>query len=484
MADTLDHVQSVGKCQLDRTTEGRAPGAFFKRATSRVIPADTIPGILGQAPEKGRSTMTRILAALLSMVLFAGISPDKAPAASIDLGGIKLRLPSVKVKPVYKPKRKTTTSSSTAQDLAASDPVWHVENQEGLLYATNNQGIWIGYTETGDMVMQLEAYEPLPGQQGDLIPVTAEINGKFYTTMSGRVANANMLVVDNLEPVLERFMTGRNVSLLFGGNLIYTHLKGSSAAIRQVRSGAEVQSRLNARGLVKPAANDQAVQDTNIIRYFLPGVEDTGEAEVRFDIVEGTGLVLYMRFLQIPGQGDPTHAIPLTTSETRRAIALLRKGEEWTDVARQNRVGLFSKRIGFADDENGAATEEAANTEGQDENNPPPDEGNSVAGESLGAGETVSQSARDQANDPSSQGQAPAPDKEALDFVAVNFNSYEDGSTSIQVEHSVKGYSRRFNLQVDQALKLADSLEATLEQASFRLEKREFDKEGVDSLFK
>ena len=76
------------------------------------------------------------------------------------------------------------------------------------------------------------------------------------------------------------------------------------------------------------------------------------------------------------------------------------------------------------------------------------------------------------------------PGDDPRNFKAANFNSYEDGTTSVQVEHSVEGFSRRFNLRLKDALALADILESTMEYASFRLEKRGFDLDKKDQLFK
>jgi hypothetical protein len=267
-----------------------------------------------------------------------------------------------------------------------------------------------------------------------------------------------------------------------------------------------MQRGLVAQGLVKPAPKEPAA-DTDAIRYFLPGVEPTGVAEVRFNIVEGAGLMLYAKFYAIPGHGDPEYALPMTKGEATRAVALIRKGKQWTDIAVKNHVGLFSKRIGFFDDVHGAdpaATETggkddsagkaAENTETDSsidirEKTAKPDEaaganeatsnetaGNETAGKETAGNETAGA-------DQATPSELTSKSEDPQDFKAVNFNSYEDGSTSIQIEHAVKGFSRRFNLSLENALKLADSLEATINGATSKLEKREYDTKEKDKLF-
>ena len=274
-------------------------------------------------------------------------------------------------------------------------------------------------------------------------------------------------------------MSGRDVSIAAAGASFGTHLKGSSSAIREVRGAATLQARLFAQGKVTVSKNEKVEENT--IQYFLPGVPNTGVVDVRFDIVEDVGLVLYMQFQAVIGHGDPAHTVRMTSSETNRAITLFRKAEEWTEVARKNRVGLFSKRLGFIDDVYGTEVKFQDGKEVQDD--------------STGISETskTKEASKDTRNaigasvpleeNLASPDENFIPGNDPQNFTAANFNSYEDGSTSVQVEHSVEGYSRRFNLKLADALELADSLEATLEYASFRLEKRGFDLDKKDQLF-
>ncbi|RMF00395.1 MAG: hypothetical protein D6773_11500, partial [Alphaproteobacteria bacterium] len=203
---------------------------------------------------------------------------------------------------------------------------------------------------------------------------------------------------------------------------------------------------------------------------------------------QGTGLVVYLKFARIPGHGDPDHAVPLTRTEARRAVALLEKSEKWSEIARKERVGLFSKRIGFVDDEL-AAPQRVMEVQTQSGTTQPDTR---QPGGSIGATDGDGSTAKKA--EPGGNAQAgsgietaraapPGGTEEPKDFIAVNFNSYEDGSTSAQIEHAIAGFSRRFNLTIDNALKLAKSTEATLDYATYRLEKRDLDFKEKSKLF-
>jgi hypothetical protein len=427
-------------------------------------------------------SMKPIIAIILAFTFSMPLSV-KAIAASIDLGGVSIRLPKL----TNKNSKNRSTSSQRSRDSTSSrssystHPRWQVLNQETHSYATNNQGIWIGYNDAGGMVLQLDMVVPAAFKKDGIVPIQVNINGRAFDTIQGVVASEMLIVAQGLEVerILDRLMSGRYVSIAAAGTSFGTHLKGSSSAIREVRSAATLQARLFAQGKVTVSKNEKVEENT--IQYFLPGVPNTGVVDVRFDIVEDAGLVLYMQFQAVSGHGDPAHTVRITSSETNRAITLFRKAEEWTEVARKNRVGLFSKRLGFIDDVYGTEVKFEVGTESQDDSvsisetskikEASKDKRNAIgASEPLEENLTSPDESFIQGNDPQN-------------FTAANFNSYEDGSTSVQVEHSVEGYSRRFNLKLADALELANSLEATLEYASFRLEKRGFDLDKKDQLF-
>ena len=148
------------------------------------------------------------------------------------------------------------------------------------------------------------------------------------------------------------------------------------------------------------------------------------------------------------------------------------KAGDWTEIAVKNRIGLFSKMIGYIDDVNGSVIDENKEVGSTIEK--------VVDGEDKSfCKEKLKQIAMIDGN------QLPDINEvDPKDFKALNFNSYEDGSTSVQIEHSLKGFSRRFNLGLDEAVKLAKVMDSTLEYASFRLKNRDLKLDEKGELFK
>lgn len=424
----------------------------------------------------------KAIALAAAMTIAAPPAVEIAQAATIDLGKVRIQLPRI-----VKKRSKRSYSRSTSQSSSyATHPRWSTVLEGNYRMATNGQGIWIGYDDTGAMAMQLELPSAVGSEVGSTVPVQIEINGRYYDSVVATVASESLLVVHGpeVERILGRLMSGRSVTAIAGSNRVATHLRGSSAAIREVRNEARIQARLYESGQVTigktaetqpPADTQEEVKDEEVTLYFLPGVAGYGVADVRFSIQEGRGLVIYMQFEGIEGHEDPPHSVTMNPRETARAVDLIRKAEEWTEVAKNNRVGLFSKRIGYIDD--GLAKQEEMAAEEAEE----------TAGETVGeAGNETGSETPETAGEEPSEGTAMGPEQpEAApkDFRAVNFNSYENGDTSVQIEHSVGGYSRRFNFTLDEALEFADFLENTVKVRSEQFENRELSEDEKEQLF-
>ncbi len=265
------------------------------------------------------------LAKFLRFVLSAAFlaAPLPALAVSIDLGGIRLPLP------IIVPDRPRTYGGGSVY----SQPRWHVVVQNSRRFATNDQGVWVGHDEAGNMVMQIEVAQA-PGEIKSMVAAQIDINGRYFTTVPATVASEHLVVVQggDVETILGRLMSGRSLRVTVGANAIETHLSGSSAAIRDVRAAAMVQRRLYAEGKVatpEPVDDEPEADDQDMITYFLTGVAGSGTAEVRFNIIEGTGLVLYAKFSKIPGYGDPEYSIPYTHTEAERAALLAELFSQW-----------------------------------------------------------------------------------------------------------------------------------------------------------
>jgi len=115
------------------------------------------------------------------------------------------------------------------------------------------------------------------------------------------------------------------------------------------------------------------------------------------------------------------------------------------------------------------------------------EEGEETAGETIGevgnqAGSEAPEKAGEEPGGETATGPE-QPEAAPKDFRAVNFNSYENGDTSVQIEHSVGGYSRRFNFTLDEALEFADFLENTVKVRSEQFENRELSEDEKEQLF-
>jgi hypothetical protein len=414
----------------------------------------------------GGGHMRPISKSLLSMFILTAFalvaSIPVMQAATVDLGGIRLYLPHV-----HSHRRSGTYNSGIN-----AHPRWYVAMQDGRSFATNNQGFWIGHDERGELVMQFQLAVPSTATLNSPVPIQFDVNGRYFDTVQGVLATPNLAVVHSadVERVIGRLMSGSRVAVTYSGNRIETHLRGSSDAIESVRRGAALQ-RTTFLQDQSTAKTEVPADDSSIVQYFLPGVKNNGTVEVRFDIVEGRGLVLYLNFSAIEGHGDPAYSMPLTKTEARRVIAMTAKATEWTEIARANRVALFSKRIGYVDDANGAPLPQ------------PTDEGDGTGPASPEKPAAATGSITTNTL-PAPSPKTAVAKADPLDFKAMTFNSYEDGTTSVQIEHSVQGFSRRFNMDMVEAQDLASTLESTLQYATFRLENRETNPDVKDELFR
>jgi len=103
---------------------------------------------------------------------------------------------------------------------------------------------------------------------------------------------------------------------------------------------------------------------------------------------------------------------------------LLARGEKWTTVAQKNKVGRFDKTIGI------------------------------VVG---------------QAN--------------SKDMTTINFKSYEDGSTAVQVEGMIAGYPKRFNFAIHNGLELATYLHEVVDRSVKDFQAKRMTKQEKNELF-
>jgi len=118
--------------------------------------------------------------------------------------------------------------------------------------------------------------------------------------------------------------------------------------------------------------------------------------------------LLLMGSIVVPAQGGAEgggHSMMLPVEQARNFISYLRKGPEWAKVARENKVGLFSKPIGDV----------------------------------IGA-----------------EGDA--------EHLSIKFVSDEQSNGSVRIEHVLGGVTRAFGLGINPALKFAAQAEHALEK--------------------
>jgi hypothetical protein len=119
--------------------------------------------------------------------------------------------------------------------------------------------------------------------------------------------------------------------------------------------------------------------------------------------------LLLMASIVIPAQDGAEgggHGMMLSVDQARDFIANLRKGPEWAEVARENKVGLFSKAIG-----------DVIGTDGEAEH------------------------------------------------LSIKFVSDEDSNGSVRIEHVLGGVTRAFGMGINPAVKFAAQAEHALETA-------------------
>ena len=127
----------------------------------------------------------KLIIAIILVFTFSIPLSVKAIAASIDLGGVSIRLPKL----TNKNSNNRSTSSQRSRDSISSrssystHPRWQVLNQETHSYATNNQGIWIGYNDAGGMVLQLDMVVPAAFKKDSIVPIQVNVDGRAFDTI-------------------------------------------------------------------------------------------------------------------------------------------------------------------------------------------------------------------------------------------------------------------------------------------------------------
>jgi len=346
---------------------------------------------------------------------------------------------------------------------------WHTSLRNGVDVALNDQGVMISLDDRGELIFVLALKYPSGKSEGTIVPVEVLFNDKYFgifdgVQLEGRHVGLSGSVVHRL---INRFKRSRKFEIRVAGNMFSSHLRGSTKAIKKIERAAKARrayliehtgakindarvkymitrhknkTRIVAANQVLNNQKRNGIRNDNIVlnksmrqenapkikvQYFVPGTKTIGEMWIESDVVAKKGLVIKLNFVD-PGHAldKVAHSTQLLPGEAETMATLLARGEKWTKVAQKNKVGRFDKTIGV------------------------------VAG-----------------------------NPETKELIAVNFNSYEDGSTALQVEEMIAGYPKRFNFAIHNGLELASYLHAVVKRSKEDFKAKRMSKKEKSELF-
>ena len=370
--------------------------------------------------------------------------------------------------PGFKSKSSKSNKNQRSPD-GVSHAKWHTSLRNGVDVAQNDQGVMISLDDRGELIFVLALKYPSGKTQGTIVPVEVLFNNKHFgifdgVQLDGRLVGLSGSVVHRL---IDRFKRSRKFEINVAGNMFSSHLRGSTRAIKHIErvakarrsylmknAGAQIndarvkymitrhknKTRIVAANQVLNNQKRNGIRNDNIVlnksmrqenapktkvQYFVPGTKTIGEMWIESDVVAKKGLVIKLNFVD---PGHPLDKVARTTQllpgEAETMATLLARGEKWTTVAQKNKVGRFDKTIGI------------------------------VSG-----------------------------NPELRELIAINFNSYEDGSTAVQVEEMIAGYPKRFNFAIQNGLELATYLHEVVKRSKQDFKAKRMSKKEKNELF-
>lgn len=374
------------------------------------------------------------------------------------LAGITIQLPGVTVKRknkryynnryynnrYYKKRRLPSAYSSHGR--------WHASVRGGVDVASNDEGVMFSYDDRGEIILVVSVRGGSGKAEGALVPMEISFNGRHYDDYDGEQLKGDLVGISGprVFRLMDRFKRSRSYRVYIAGTTVESHLRGSTRALKQIERAARDRRRyvldrgsdgVNNSGLdfmmmrggksnatagatpeqppqpeqtpqKAPAdseepqqnqpANDnpapQEVKDT--VQFTDPSMNSTGKMWADSKALENGEAVVQLNFVS-SGQSlsNVSHRTQLKPQEAEAMAELLAKAQEWTEVAKKNKVGVFEKMLGL------------------------------VSGTADGKNKIV-----------------------------VNFQSFKDGSTAAQIEQHVGGYPKTFNFDIESAEKLASQL--------------------------
>jgi len=398
-------------------------------------------------------------------VLFAAIFALVVTTEGV-VAQITIQLPGFKApryKKTYRPKKVRVPAAY------ADHSKWYATFRNGVDVALNDEGVIFSFDDRGEMILVVALRQPSGKNEGASVPIDFSFNDQDYGTFDGIQLEGRLIGLTGsaVFRLVDRFKRSKKFRIYVAGNSLSSHLRGSTRAIKKIeRAARERRSYLrnNAGKVIEDArvkylisrhkkrtqtlaTNQQiasqkrsGIRNDNVnlnkslrqenkpkikVQYFVPGTKSIGEMWIDSDVVPSKGLVIKLNFVD-PGHAldKVAHSTQLLPAQANAMASLLAKGEKWTEIAQKNKVGRFSKQLGFI-----AGSEDEKNR------------------------------------------------------MAVNFKSYEDGSTAVQLEEVIAGYPKRFNFAIHNGLELATYLHDVVARAKQDFESKKMTKEQKDDLF-
>ena len=361
---------------------------------------------------------------------------------------------------------------------------WTTQTISNKPIATNFQGLIVSYDDMGELIVKTSIKNPIPSmfKDGDKIQLTTKFNKGNRITSSTLDEKSNSLIISGIDAmyVIEKLKSSSYVKTDFVNNEYCSQLKGSSKAIKTVASSAtfwknnrpdHINEARVARATQEHATHSKSVAsnqkefgekiagirpksdldaaDGNVnvtkIQYYVPGSEEIGEMWVNWHINDEKGPMMRLHFMDPTHQYESeAHKIDISlqpiesvcntdinvdsdknTSPSCKIVKDLLRADKWGKIAKAKDLKRrYSKRVSF------------------------------IQGE-----------------------------EQSKKSLAINFQVYENGAMTAQVEEMNHGFPKQFNFTLANALELSRYVENTREKAHKKWMNKTRSKEDLDALF-
>jgi len=381
--------------------------------------------------------------------------------------------------------QRSSTKRRTSIPSNCSNERWTTQSIDSKQIATNFHGIIVTYDDMGELLIKSEIKNTIPNmfKPGDKIQQTVHFSNKSSRTTSATIdAKHKNLLITGMDAIFiaNKLKSSSYVKIDFVNNKYCSRLKGSSKAIKNIESSASFYKSnkpddINEARVTRAATEhiDHAMRvasnqkefaekvvgirqksdldkaDGNIyntkIQYYIPGSEEIGEMWVDWHIDDSKGPMMRLNFIDPTHQYEnKTYSINISlqpiqascntdlkiksdknTSPSCKIVKDLLRADKWGKIAKEQEMKRrYKKKVSFI------------------------------------------------------QG-----DEESTKSLGVNFQVYEDGGMTAQIEEINHGYPKRFNFTLANALELSRYIEDTRQKAHKKWMNKTRSTEDLDALF-